>query len=232
MDDDTAAFEHDEQEMMWETAARKAVEEAVADARFDEKEAAIILPLGYGHNGDRKWVGIQSLEDLDRELTELAESEWINYAPFDGGEPVFEPHVDGYWRPVRHHVLFHKGRGQVQRRAEVPTGLGRFQPAWRDAPRLPKVLNALGCTADTLLVRAESWPREFLEGSDHSWVVLECGSPNRALAIAYTTFEPWLKLLNETEGVHRHINLIEQDNRLELRLPNSVELMDLTHFLI
>lgn len=94
MDEDSEPS--DDHEMMWESAAREAVEQAVADARHDETKGTITLPLGYGHDGGRKWMEIETHEELDRELTNLAESEWINYAPFDGGEPVFEPNVDGY----------------------------------------------------------------------------------------------------------------------------------------
>ena len=96
VDDEREPMKHDDHEMMWESAARKAVDQAVAGATLDEAEGAITLPLGYGHNGERMRMAIRSLEELDRELTNLAESEWINYAPFDGGEPVFEPNVDGY----------------------------------------------------------------------------------------------------------------------------------------
>lgn len=61
--------------MMWETAARKAIEAAVADAEFDQASGIIKLRLGYDHRGDRKWMEFSDFEEIDRELTNLGESE-------------------------------------------------------------------------------------------------------------------------------------------------------------
>lgn len=86
----------DEPEMVWEAAARKAIQDAIAEARFDEIRGFMYLMSAHDHRWNAIEEEFQDLDDLRIRLTEIGESEWINYAPFDGGEPVFGPDVEDF----------------------------------------------------------------------------------------------------------------------------------------
>lgn len=96
-DDDFSEGDRDHaDEMPWEAAARKAVEEAARDVDYDETRGVIYLESGRDHRLSRVQEGFSSYDALWDRLIEIGENEWTNYAPFEGGEMVFEPHVDGY----------------------------------------------------------------------------------------------------------------------------------------
>jgi Restriction endonuclease len=84
-----------DEEMTWESAAREAVEHAIEGAHFNEERGVITLDIGTDHHGDPVLVDFSDFLTLQRKLEDLAETEWINYVPYDQG-PVFEPHVDRY----------------------------------------------------------------------------------------------------------------------------------------
>jgi HJR/Mrr/RecB family endonuclease len=84
----------DEGEMPWEAAARAAIRDAVEDVERDEVRGAIYLMSGHDHHWDTVREEFRDAESIQNKLTQLGEGEWINHAPFDGGEPVFEPDVE------------------------------------------------------------------------------------------------------------------------------------------
>lgn len=92
--EDSEELEKEEGDMPWEVAAREAVQNAVADMEHDEIRGAIYLMSGHDHRWNRIEEEFRDAESIRSRLTELAEEEWGNYAPFDGGEPVFEPDVE------------------------------------------------------------------------------------------------------------------------------------------
>jgi hypothetical protein len=94
--DESDSHEDDEPEMMWAAAAREAIQHAIAEARFDEIRGSMYLMSAHDHRWNAVEEEFQDLGDLSIRLTEIGESEWINYAPFDGGEPVFGPDVEDF----------------------------------------------------------------------------------------------------------------------------------------
>jgi hypothetical protein len=86
----------DETEMTWETHSREAIESAVASIEKDEVRGVIYMDDGEDHRFNPIRGEFESWEDVMRALTEIGENEWVAYAPFDGGEPLFSPSVDGY----------------------------------------------------------------------------------------------------------------------------------------
>jgi hypothetical protein len=95
IDDDT-----EEREMGCETAARMAIEHAAASIEKDEIRGVIYMDDGEDHRFNPLRTEFSSWEDVRHSLLALGESEWVNYVPFDGGEPVFSPSVDGYVESV------------------------------------------------------------------------------------------------------------------------------------
>jgi len=86
----------DPDEMGFESSAREAVEHLVETAELDEEHGVIFLLDREDHHGNPTRSEYSNLDDLAEALREAAENEWINYVPFDGGEPVFSPRVSGY----------------------------------------------------------------------------------------------------------------------------------------
>jgi HJR/Mrr/RecB family endonuclease len=85
-----------EDEMMWETHAREAIEEATDEAELDEVRGVIYLMSGIDHHYNPIEEGFSSAEEIRERLTEIGETEWISYVPFDGGAAVFEPNVEKF----------------------------------------------------------------------------------------------------------------------------------------
>ena len=83
-------------EMMWEAYSRKAIERAAASIEKDEIRGVVYMNYGEDQRFRPNRSEFESWEEVMHALTEIGESEWVNYAPFDGGEPVFGPNVDGY----------------------------------------------------------------------------------------------------------------------------------------
>jgi hypothetical protein len=88
LDDFLSNFEPVE-EAVWERAARKAVEQALEGAQWDEESGEVRLT---GFNEDIRTA--TNREELQQELEEIARDAWTAYVPFDGGETVF--HCDEY----------------------------------------------------------------------------------------------------------------------------------------
>src|SRR5215472_15510158 len=86
----------DEGEMMWETHAREAIERAASTIEKDEIRGVMYMDDGPDHDFHSRQREFESWEDVKIALTQIGESEWVNYAPFDGGEPVFGPSVEDY----------------------------------------------------------------------------------------------------------------------------------------
>jgi len=86
----------DETEMTWETHSREAIESAAASIEKDEVRGVIYMDDGEDHRFNPIRGEFESWEKVMRTLTEIGENEWVAYAPFDGGEPIFSPNVDGY----------------------------------------------------------------------------------------------------------------------------------------
>ena len=76
-----------EDEMVWEWESREAIEEAMTGSEFDEIRGVIVLS-----NGEE----LTDYGSFYYKLIEIGEGEWVSYVPFDGGEAVFSPSVDGY----------------------------------------------------------------------------------------------------------------------------------------
>jgi restriction endonuclease Mrr len=87
--------EDDDPEMVWESHARHAVEQAIEDVQFDEVRGVVYLSSGEDYRFNRTEEGFSDYESILDRLTELARDEWVNYVPFDGGEPLHHPHADG-----------------------------------------------------------------------------------------------------------------------------------------
>lgn len=83
-------------EMVWERHAREAIEGAAGSIEKDEIRGVVYMDDGEDHRFNPIRGEFKSWEDVMRALTEIGENEWVAYAPFDGGEPVFSPSVDGY----------------------------------------------------------------------------------------------------------------------------------------
>ena len=81
-------------ELPWEYAARIAVEQALADAEWDEDEGVVAL-MAEDHRGDAAPFEFSSIDELRAELEEIASSAWHDSVPRDGGEPMFDVEVDG-----------------------------------------------------------------------------------------------------------------------------------------
>jgi hypothetical protein len=86
----------DETEMTWETHAREAIESTAASIEKDEIRGVIYMDDGEDHRFNPIRGEFDSWEDVMRALMEIGENQWVAYTPFDGGEPVFRPSVDGY----------------------------------------------------------------------------------------------------------------------------------------
>jgi Restriction endonuclease len=86
----------DEGEMEWELRARQAVERAAETIEKDEIRGVIYMDDSEDPRGRPVRGEFTDWEDVMYALTSIGEGEWVGYAPFDGGEPVFEPNVDGY----------------------------------------------------------------------------------------------------------------------------------------
>src|ERR1700722_2215439 len=86
----------EEGEMPWESAAREAIEGAVAGAEFDEVRGSVYLMSDHDHKWNAVEEEFRDWETLQNRLIEIGENEWINNVPFDGGEAVFEPSVVGW----------------------------------------------------------------------------------------------------------------------------------------
>jgi hypothetical protein len=95
-EEDEDVIEFDEAPMPWEERARVAIESAVATIEKDEVRGVIYMRTGE----DARFLPVQeeftSWEKVRHTLLEIGESEWVNYVPFEGGEPVFQPLVDGF----------------------------------------------------------------------------------------------------------------------------------------
>ena len=106
MSDMPAEEFEDDGEMIWETHARKAIETAAGEIEHDEIRGVIYLPSGIDHRFNSFQEGFTSAENLRQRLTDIGESEWLAYAPFEGGEAVFDPNVDSIVEAImeRHDV--------------------------------------------------------------------------------------------------------------------------------
>ena len=78
----------EDDEPVWEFSAREAVEEAIANAVFDDLKGAI--EFSDPHEPRRK-TACDNFDEVQRHLVEVYDSEWNNHVPYDGGEGVFEP---------------------------------------------------------------------------------------------------------------------------------------------
>jgi hypothetical protein len=96
LEDDEDVIEFDESEMPWETHARRAIEAAAATIAKDEVRGVIYMQSGVDARFFPTQEEFTSWEDTRHTLIELGESEWVNYVPFEGGEPVFHPSVHGF----------------------------------------------------------------------------------------------------------------------------------------
>ena len=99
-DEDPIDYTDDNPEMTWESAARTAIEGAASTIEKDEIRGVIYMDDGEDHRFNPLRTEFTSWEDVMRSLLTLGENEWVNYVPFDGGEAVFEPNVDGYVHDV------------------------------------------------------------------------------------------------------------------------------------
>ncbi|MCA1600947.1 MAG: restriction endonuclease [Acidobacteria bacterium] len=96
LEEDEDVIEFDESEMPWETHARRAIAAAAATIEKDEVRGVIYMQSGVDERFFPTQEEFTSWEDIRYTLIELGESEWVNYVPFEGGEPVFHPSVDGF----------------------------------------------------------------------------------------------------------------------------------------
>jgi hypothetical protein len=94
MDNDDEPFD-DEGEMPWEAHARQAIESATENIELDEVRGVVYMDSGLDHRFNRVTEGFTSAEDVRRRLIGIGEDEWVAYVPFDGGEAVFAPNVEG-----------------------------------------------------------------------------------------------------------------------------------------
>lgn len=85
----------DDGEMPWENEARVAIERAAQGIELDEPRGVVYAESGVDHHFDPIQEGFSSSSELWDRLTEIGEEAWISSTPFEGGEPVFEPIVDG-----------------------------------------------------------------------------------------------------------------------------------------
>jgi hypothetical protein len=99
-DEDPIDYSDDDPEMTWESAARTVIEGAASTIEKDEIRGVIYMDDGEDHRFNPLRTEFTSWEDVMRSLLTLGENEWVNYVPFDGGEAVFEPNVDGYVQDV------------------------------------------------------------------------------------------------------------------------------------
>lgn len=81
-----------ESEMMWDFAAREAVEEALRGATWDEETKTITL---FDPDEEHMRYEVTSREELLEHLRDLAATVFYNYAPRDSGESVFECDEEG-----------------------------------------------------------------------------------------------------------------------------------------
>ena len=88
--------EDNDGEMTWELSARAAIEEIVADVERDDIRGVMYLFSGHDHRFNKIQEEFRDYDSIYYKLMEIGETEWVAYAPFDGGEPVFEPSVEGY----------------------------------------------------------------------------------------------------------------------------------------
>lgn len=74
--------------------------------------------------------------------------------------------------------------------------------------------------------------REFLEWAGTSWIALEFAPSGRALLVPYDKFQPWLRSLRQTEGQHWHVDVFENNGRVELPLPGISSAAEVTEFIV
>jgi hypothetical protein len=86
----------DSGEMPWETRSRRAIEDAAASIEKDEVRGVIHMQNGEDQRFSPIHEEFSSWEDVRHVLLQLGQGEWVNYVPFDGGESVFHPSVDGF----------------------------------------------------------------------------------------------------------------------------------------
>lgn len=86
----------DEEEMSCESAARKVVEQTAATIEKDEVRGVIYMEDGEDHRFNPLRSEFKSGEDVMHTLIRLGEDQWILYAPFNGGKPVFQPDVSRF----------------------------------------------------------------------------------------------------------------------------------------
>lgn len=83
-------------EMTWEEKAREAIQDAIGNVEFDEVRGALYLMSEHDHRWNSVKEEFRDVQKLRTRLTEIGEGEWVDYVPFDSGEPVFEPNVEAW----------------------------------------------------------------------------------------------------------------------------------------
>ena len=84
----------DDDEMLWESKARRAIEVVLDDADFDEVRGVIYAE-------DIRDEEFDSIDELLTTLIEIGDEEWFAYVPYDQG-PVFDSNVDGIAERLAH----------------------------------------------------------------------------------------------------------------------------------
>ena len=87
--------DYDDHEMTWEREARSAIFRAIENCEKDDIRGHMYLWSGEDHRFDLIQEEFSDYDSLYYRLTEIGETEWVNYVPFDKG-PVFKPSVDVY----------------------------------------------------------------------------------------------------------------------------------------
>lgn len=95
--DEDELFEYEEHEeddrMLWEQHAEDAVDHALEEADFDDVRGAIVICV---NDIDGRSEECRNIEDLIQALSEIYDTEWYAYVPFEGGYAVFEGDSYGY----------------------------------------------------------------------------------------------------------------------------------------
>ena len=84
------------EEMTWEYEAKQAIREAMSSLKFNSKKGVVILSSVSNHDGRTYEEEFYSFDDLWSHVVQVGEEAWCGAAPYDGGEPVFEPDVDDW----------------------------------------------------------------------------------------------------------------------------------------
>lgn len=87
--------EHGEHEMECESSARLAIAGAIENCEKDEIRGRIYLWSAEDHRFNSIQEEFSDYDSLYYRLTEIGETEWNNYVPWDRG-PVFGPNVEDY----------------------------------------------------------------------------------------------------------------------------------------